>query len=125
MTPTEAKDRVVDNIRDSVAAIGEVAFAARAELIAARTAQLQRATAELEQLTLAAKAAQGDAKEATQKTVEKLRLRWAAAKRELDAMEDASEASWKETLAQVAAEYDALEASLTEARRWAADKIAP
>ncbi len=124
-TVEAAKARIGENIRDSVEALKVIAYADRAAFVAARNEQLATLSKELERITLVAERSTGTAKDIAYKAVESVRAKWVEAKKDVDLAERATEASWHQTTAKVAASYDALVDSLAETRTWAAEKIAP
>jgi chromosome segregation ATPase len=118
-------DRAKTETKEATQAVGDYAYAQKSEFVDKMKEQLGAIEKELD--ALGAKFAEaGDAASSDAKTkLDDSRAKWAAAKKQLDEAERATEANWDEVTRTFKASWAELQDNVGKTRQWLSDKIEP
>lgn len=109
-------DDVKEETREALQAVGDLAFARKADFVARMKLELETFRVELDQLSAEAK---------DKARVEAVREKWANAKRALDAAEAANDSNWEVVKAGFKASYTDMKDSVRTTRQWLSEQIKP
>ena len=120
----EERERAKTETKEAMEAVGDYAYAQKADFIADMETKLNELEVEIERLETRV-AASGDVKADAQTKLDEVRAKWAVTKTKLEAAEAASESNWDEFERDAKQAQEDLETSFDDTRQWMSDKLEP
>jgi hypothetical protein len=111
--------------KEAAKVMRDYAYAQKSEFVVEMNRELAAIQVELDRLAVKADEATGTAKDEAKTALEKVRVQWALAKKELVEAEKAPEHTWSDVKVGFKKAYGDLKDSVTKSRHWLSKKIEP